>query len=50
MPSIERFGFNAARTRSLEGTLRWAAAQRFFGVDFNADAPPNGLVHRGTNG
>jgi sugar phosphate isomerase/epimerase len=43
MPSIDRFGFNASRTRSLEDTLRWAVTQRFFGVDFNADAPPNGL-------
>jgi len=43
MPSIERFGFNASRTRALEDTLRWAAAHQFFGVDFNADAPPNGL-------
>jgi sugar phosphate isomerase/epimerase len=43
MPPIERFGFNASRARPLEQTLRWAAVNRFFYVDFNADAPPNGL-------
>jgi sugar phosphate isomerase/epimerase len=43
MPSIERFGFNAPANRPLEETLRWAAAERFFYVDFNADRAPNGL-------
>lgn len=41
MPAAERFGFNAGRTRALEETLQWAADQRFFHVDFNADAAPN---------
>lgn len=43
MPAESRFGFNAPRHRSLEDTLRWAAANRFHYVDFNADAAPNGL-------
>lgn len=43
MLTRERFGFNAARDRSLEETLRWAGEHGFFWVDFNADAAPNGL-------
>jgi sugar phosphate isomerase/epimerase len=43
MPARERFGFNAPRNRTLEDTLRWAAENGFFWVDFNADAAPNGL-------
>ncbi len=43
MPALHRFGFNAPRHRPLEETLEWAAAQRFFYVDFNADAAPNAL-------
>jgi len=41
MPTIDRFGTNAPRTRPVEDSLRWAADNRFTGVDFNADAPPN---------
>lgn len=43
MPALHRFGFNAPRHRPLEETLEWAATQRFFYVDFNADAAPNAL-------
>jgi sugar phosphate isomerase/epimerase len=43
VPALERFGFNAPRTRTLEDTLQWAAEQRFHSVDFNADHAPNGL-------
>jgi sugar phosphate isomerase/epimerase len=42
VPAEGRFGFNAPRGQPLEATLRWAAANRFFYVDFNADAAPNG--------
>jgi sugar phosphate isomerase/epimerase len=42
--AADRFGFNAARTRSLEATLEWAGASGFFHADFNADAAPNGLT------
>jgi sugar phosphate isomerase/epimerase len=41
MLAAERFGFNAPRTRTLEDTLRWAGENRFYYVDFNADADPN---------
>jgi sugar phosphate isomerase/epimerase len=42
MPTIERFGTNAPRTHLIEHSLRRAAENRFYGVDFNADASPNG--------
>jgi sugar phosphate isomerase/epimerase len=43
MPARERFGFNAAATRPVEDSIRWAHENGFRRLDFNADDGPNGL-------
>ena len=42
MPS--RFGLNAPSDRPLEDTVRWAAANDFAYIDFQADRAPNALA------
>jgi sugar phosphate isomerase/epimerase len=39
-----RFGFDAPRNRPLEDSIRWAAENGFFYIDFQADRPPNDLA------
>lgn len=43
MPAAERFGFNAPGDRPLEASIKWAAENHFFYLDFNADDGPNAL-------
>ena len=40
----ERFGFNAPATRSVEDSIRWAHANGFRRLDFNADDGPNAMA------
>jgi sugar phosphate isomerase/epimerase len=40
----DRFGFNASTHTSIEDSIRWAAANGFYYIDFQADLPPNDLA------
>lgn len=39
-----RFGFDAPKNRPIEASIRWAAEQGFYYIDFQADLPPNDIA------